>query len=95
MISIAGGIAAGTLWRHGNDGFIHWRCIGLVDTGSGVDSVLLSGSADSITLTGALTSTSVTAGAGNDSILVKANVASGYLDVSAAGNDTLNCWPPL
>ena len=55
----------------------------MVDTGSGVDSVLLGGTADTITLTGALTSTSVTAGGGADSLVVKANVASGYFDISA------------
>ena len=52
--------------------------------------MLLGASADSITLTGALTSTSVTAGGGADSILINSNVASGYLDISGAGNDTLN-----
>ena len=40
---------------------------GVVDTGSGADSVLLGALADSITVTGALTSTSLNAGAGNDS----------------------------
>ena len=94
LISISGGIADGSLF--GGDGNDSFDFTGgavqrvMVDTGSGVDSVLLGGSADSITLTGALTSTSVTAGAGADSILVKANVASGYFDISAAGNDTLN-----
>ena len=58
--------------------------------------MLLGASADTITLTGVLTSTSVTAGSGADSIVVQANVASGYFDISAgagAADDTLNLLP--
>ena len=35
----------------------------------------------------------MTAGTGNDSIVIASNVASGYLDVGDAGNDTLNFLP--
>ena len=45
----------------GNDSFnfTGGRATGLLDTGNGVDSVLLGAAADSITVTGALTSTSL------------------------------------
>ena len=96
-MSLAGGIASGSLYGgDGNDSFdfTGGAATGLVDTGAGVDSVLLGASADSITLTGVLTSTSVTAGSGADSILIKSNVASGYFDISAGAHavadDTLN-----
>ena len=103
LISIGGGIASGSLFGgDGNDSFnftggASERATGVVDTGSGIDSVLLGAGGDSITLTGALTSTSVTAGSGDDSIVSRANVASGYLDISAgaegAADDTLNFLP--
>ena len=57
----------------------------MIDTGSGLDSVLLGSADDSLTLTGALTSTSLTSGGGADSIVVKANVSSGYFDISGTG----------
>ena len=54
-------------------------------------------SADTVTLTGVLTSTTLDAGSGADSIVVNANVASGYFDLSAgavgAADDTLNFLP--
>ena len=52
--------------------------------------------ADSVTLSGVLTSTTLTAGTGADSIVVNANVASGYFDISAGSSgadDTLNFLP--
>ena len=87
-----GGITDGSLFGGtGNDSFdfTGGEATGFVDAGSGVDSVLLGSTADTITLTGALTSTSVTAGGGADSLVVKANVSSGYFDISGGTSDTL------
>ena len=47
----------------------------------------MSSLADSIHLQ-VLTNTSLDAGAGADSIVVKANVSAGYLNIGGAGNDT-------
>ena len=63
-MSITGGITDGSLF--GGAGkqldFTGGRVTGVVDTGTGVDSVVLGGNSDSLTLTGALTSTSLNAG---------------------------------
>ena len=92
LISIAGGINAGSLFGGvGNDSFnlFGGQASTVVDTGSGVDSVLLGAAADTLTLTGALTSTSLTAGAGND-LGDQGECRPGYFNISAAGNDALN-----
>ena len=65
--------------------------LALVDTGSGVDSVLLGASCRQHHLDRCVDQHFCDCWCGADSILVKANVASGYFDISAgAGNDTLN-----
>ena len=98
LMSITGGITDGSLFGGtGNDSFNFVgatgnRVTGLIDTGSGVDSVILGGAGDTVTLSGALTSTSVNAGGGDDSIVIKANMASASLE-AGAGSDTLNFLP--
>ena len=92
-MSITGGITDGSLFGGtGNDtfNFLGGRVSAVVDTGSGVDSVVLSDTlADTVTLTGALTSTTLEAGAGDDSIVIKSNVSAGLISLDA-GSDTID-----
>ena len=87
-MSISGGVTDGSLFGGtGNDSFDFTgdRVTGLIDTGSGVDSVVLGALGDSITLTGALTSTSLNAGAEADSLIVSANMSAASIEAGAGG----------
>ena len=91
-MSITGGISDGSLFGGtGNHSFnFSGRVAGVVDAGTGADSVVLYGNhADTVTLTGALTSTTLSAGNGNDSIVVQSNVSVGLISLDA-GADTIN-----
>ena len=76
-------------WKRQLD-FTGGRVKGVVDTGTGADSVVLGDTGnDAVTITGALTDTTIQAGTGADSIVVQSNVSAGLISLDA-GADTLN-----